>query len=373
MKFQKICVIGLGYIGLPTASTFATYGVDVIGVDVNPQVIETLRSGGLYIREPGLRTLVQAALGSRRLSVSDTPEQADAFIITVPTLVTKEKQVDLSLVVSAARSILPYLQPGNLVVLESNSPPLTTIDIVAPILEQSGMKAGLDFYLVYSTERIMPGEILRELIEGARVIGGVNGASAEAGRNLYAAFVRGEIIMTDSTTAEMVKLMENAYRDVNLAIAHEFSRLADRFGVDVWKAIAIANRHPRVDILQPSAGVGGHTVNVDSWFLVKAAPDLTPLLHTARQVNDAQPQVVVDLIRQALGNPESLGGRQIALLGLSYKPDVDDLRESPAVEVALRLAQAGANVTALNRSSWMPRCPGFRLYLGWRQRWRGPN
>jgi UDP-N-acetyl-D-mannosaminuronic acid dehydrogenase len=350
VEFNKICVLGLGYIGLPTASTFATNGVRVIGVDVNPQVIDALRDGNPHIYEPGLRTLVQAALGSGNLVISDQPQPADAFIIAVPTPFFDDKRADLRFVVSAAESLVPCLRAGNLVVLESTSPPRTTLDIVAPILERSGLKVGGDLHLAYSPERVLPGQILRELIENARVIGGVNRRSAEAGRDLYALFVRGEIIQTDAATAEMVKLMENTYRDVNIAIANEFARLAERFGVDVWEAISLANRHPRVNILRPGPGVGGHCISVDPWFLVEAAPDLTPLIHTARQVNDSQPHYVVDLVQRALGlaSPQELKGRRIAALGLAYKPDVDDFRESPAVEVVHRLTQAGAEVRAFD-------------------------
>ena len=350
MEFKKICVLGLGYIGLPTASTFATNGVKVIGVDVNPKVVKSLHHGKLHIFEPGLRTLVQAALGSGNLVISDQPEPADGFIIAVPTPFYDDKRADLRFVISAAESIVPHLRAGNLVVLESTSPLRTTLDIVAPILERSGLKVGPDIHLVYSPERVLPGQILRELIENARVIGGFDRLSAQAGHDLYSLFVRGEIIQTDATTAEMVKLMENTYRDVNIAIANEFARLAERFGVDVWEAISLANRHPRVNILRPGPGVGGHCISVDPWFLVEAAPDITPLIHTARKVNDAQPQFVVNLVQRLLGiSPqEELAGRRIAVLGLAYKPDVDDFRESPAVEVTHLLSQAGADVRAFD-------------------------
>ncbi|MGC1376391.1 MAG: nucleotide sugar dehydrogenase [Anaerolineales bacterium] len=353
MKFNKICILGLGYIGLPTASMFAANGIQVLGVDVNPKVVETLRAGGIHIHEPGLRAAVEAALGSGALTVAAAPVEADAFIIAVPTPFKdgefgeyngeRYKLADMRAVISAAEAILPRLRRGNLVVLESTSPPRTTVDLVAPILEKSGLKAGLDFHLVYSPERVLPGQILRELVENARVIGGVTPQSAQAASDLYAAFVKGEIIQTDATTAEMVKLMENTTRDVNIAIANEFSRLAERFGVDVWEAIRLANRHPRVKILSPGPGVGGHCISVDPWFFVESAPDLSRLIARARQVNDLQPEFVVETVKKALG---ALNGKKIAALGLAYKPDVDDLRESPAVEVVHLLAKAGAAVKA---------------------------
>jgi UDP-N-acetyl-D-mannosaminuronic acid dehydrogenase len=227
--------------------------------------------------------------------------------------------------------------------------------VVAPILERSGLRAGAGFHLVYSPERVLPGQILRELVENARVIGGLDRASAEAGRDLYTAFVRGEIVLTDATTAEMVKLMENTYRDINIAAANEFARLAVRFGVDVWEAIALANRHPRVDVLRPGPGVGGHCISVDPWFLVESAPDVTSLIRQARLVNDAQPQFAVQAVETALGG---LAGRKVAALGLAYKPDVDDLRESPAIEVARLLAEGGAQVTTFEPLAPAASVPG---------------
>lgn len=363
MNFQKICVIGLGYIGLPTASTFAAHGIKVLGVDISPHIIETINKGEIHIHEPGLLEEVQKAIQSGNFRASTKPEEADAFIIAVPTPFQENKfgeyngltykLADMRAVTSAAESIVPFLRKGNLVVLESTSPPRTTVDLVAPILARSGLEAGRDFHLAYSPERVLPGQILRELIENARVIGGVTPGSAQAGHDLYATFVKGQIIKTDATTAEMVKLMENTYRDVNIAIANEFSRLADKFGVDVWEAISIANLHPRVKILSPGPGVGGHCISVDPWFFVEAAPEITPLIYHSRQVNDAQPHFVVETIKRALG---SLKGKKITALGLAYKPDVDDLRESPANEVVQILQHEGAQVKA-----WEPFKPDANM------------
>lgn len=341
MEFKTLCVLGLGYIGLPTASTFATHGLGVLGVDTNPRVIEVLRRGEIHIPEPGLRSLVEDAFRSGNLRVGDLPEPADAFIIAVPTPILEDKRSDMHFVATATESIVPHLRSGNLVVLESTSPPRTTIDLVAPILERSGLRAGPDFHLAYTPERVLPGRILQELTENPRVIGGVDAPSAEAGRDLYATFVRGDIVLTDATTAEMVKLMENTSRDIDIAAANEFARLAEHFGVDVWEAIAIANRHPRINILRPGPGVGGHCVSVDPWFLVETAPDLSSLVRQARLVNDDQPRYAAGVVEQALGG---LAGRRIAALGLAYKPNVDDLRESPAIEVAHLLAASGAQV-----------------------------
>jgi UDP-N-acetyl-D-mannosaminuronic acid dehydrogenase len=341
VSYQTLCVLGLGYIGLPTASTFATHGLKVIGVDTNPTVVESLNNGNVHLFEPGLRTLVQAAIHSGNLVIKDQPQPADSFIIAVPTPFKEGKLADLDFVTAAAEAIVPHLEKGNLVILESTSPPRTTVDIVAPILEKSRLTAGKDFHLAYSPERVLPGQILRELIENARVIGGINEASAKAGEALYSIFVRGDIILTDATTAEMVKLMENTYRDINIAAANEFARLADRFHVDIWEAINLSNRHPRVRILNPGPGVGGHCISVDPWFFVEAAPDLTKLIHTARMVNDTQPKYVLDFLERKTGE---ISGKKVAALGLAYKPNVDDLRESPAIEIVKLLRDAGAEI-----------------------------
>ncbi len=359
MNFKTICVLGLGYIGLPTASTFATQGINVIGVDVNQRVIEALRAGQTHIQEPGLRTLVQAALASGRLEIADHPGPADAFIIAVPTPILPDKRADLQYVKQAARSIVPNLRPGNLVVLESTCPPRTTVDLLMPLLSESGLSPGEDFFLAYTPERVLPGKILRELVENPRVIGGVNQASSEAGRDLYRLFVRGEILLTDSTTAELVKLMENTYRDVNIAVANEFARLADHLHVDVWQAIDFASRHPRVEILRPGPGVGGHCISIDPWFLVESAPELTPLIQAARTVNDEQPTFAVDLIRRALGG--NLADKRVAALGLAYKADVDDLRESPAVDVVRQLVAEGAAVSTYDPAAPKASVRGARV------------
>jgi len=332
-------------------------------VDINPQVIETLNKGEIHIHEPGLRDVVTKAIQSGNISFATQPAEADAFVIAVPTPFKEAergeyhgetyKLADMGAVTAATEAIVPHLRQGNLVILESTSPPLTTLDLVKPILERSGLKAGIDFYLCYSPERVLPGQILQELIENARVVGGITPESAKAGHDLYATFVTGEILETDSTTAEMVKIMENTTRDVNIAIANEFSRLAEKFGVDVWEAISLANLHPRINILSPGPGVGGHCISVDPWFFVEAAPELTQLIYHARKVNDGQPHFVVKKVKQALGN---LKNKKITALGLAYKPDVDDLRESPAVEVVHLLQQTGAHVKA-----WEPFKPDAEM------------
>ena len=342
-RASRICVLGLGYIGLPTASMFASHDFKVLGVDVKQEVVDILNHGGVHIDEPGLKTLVGAALKSGNLEVSSQPASSDVFIIAVPTPITDEKIADLSYVESAAKSIVPHLHRGNLVILEATSPPRTTEDVVRPILEESGLDAGEDFLVAYSPERVLPGKILHELVHNSRVIGGINPDSAQAGKALYESFVESEIVCTDTTTAEMVKLMENTYRDINIAVANEFSRLAEKFQVDVWEAIEIANRHPRVEILQPGPGVGGHCISVDPWFFVEKAPDESRLIYQARIINDDQPAFVIELLKKEFG---SLEGKLFAALGVTYKPDVDDLRESPAIEVIKRLLAEDAAVKA---------------------------
>lgn len=358
---NSVCILGLGYIGLPTAAMFATHGKKIIGVDVNKKIISTIKNGDVHIEEPGLKEMVLKAIQFGDLSVHSTPKPADAFIIAVPTPFKKKdfgnyqgrkyKKADLNYVIEATKMIVPFLKKGNLVVLESTSPPKTTIDVVKPILETSGLKAGSDFFLVYSPERVLPGRILEELKENARVIGGINKKSAEKAKELYQCFVQGDIITTDTITAEMVKLMENTYRDVNIALANEFSRLSGEIGFDLWEAIKIANYHPRVNILNPGPGVGGHCISVDPWFLVESVPEQTGLIYQAREINDTQPDFVINLIKKATKN--NLRGKKIAALGLAYKPDVDDMRESPALKVIKKLMKYGAII-----NTFEPHAPG---------------
>jgi UDP-N-acetyl-D-mannosaminuronic acid dehydrogenase len=351
----------MGYIGLPTASVFASKGIHVTGMDSNRAITDGLRAGKPHIFEPGLGDLLLAALESGHLEITNEVVPADAFIIAVPTPFYDDKRADMRAVVAASESVVPHLQRGNLVILESTSPPLTTVDLVAPILEKSGLKAGTDFLLAYSPERVLPGRILQELVDNPRVIGGVNRTSAEAGRDLYRAFVQGEIILTDATTAEMVKLMENTSRDINIAIANEFSRMAEAFDVDIWEAIGIANLHPRVDILRPGVGVGGHCISVDPWFLVEAAPEIARLIKTARQVNDGQPAFVAEHVSTVA---EGLEDKTIAFLGLAFKPNVDDVRESPAVELVHHLQEAGARVLAYEPFKPVAGLPGITQVEG---------
>ena len=299
--------------------------------------------GGFILLKTGCQDFFESAFHSGNLVVQEKPEPADVFIIAVPTPILEDKKADMRYVKSAAKSILPYLDKGNLVVLESTSPPMTTLELVLPILEQTGLEVGKDLILAYSPERVLPGRILRELVENARVVGGFDQKSARACMDLYQTFVKGEIILTDSTTAELVKLMENTYRDVNIAIANEFSRLSNLFHVDVREAIQIANLHPRVNILKPGPGVGGHCISVEPWFLVEKAPELSKLIHAARLVNDSQPAFVVEKVREILGD---VSDKKIGVLGLSYKPDVDDIRESPAIKVVELLNSLGAEVKA---------------------------
>lgn len=334
---KKICVLGLGYIGLPTASIMATKGFSVVGVDVNPGIVETINRGNIHIVEPDLDVLVKSAVHSGNLTAASKPTEADVFIIAVPTPFQGDKKPDLSYVDKATESLVPSLKKGNLVILESTSPVGTTETVAAKIREKTGWNPGEDFYVSHCPERVLPGRILKELVDNDRIIGGINRTSAEITRDLYATFVMGKIYLTDCRTAEMAKLVENAYRDVNIAFANELSVICDCLGIRVWDVIELANKHPRVNILQPGPGVGGHCIAVDPWFIVDAAPEQARLMRMAREVNDAKPHWVIDKIRK---QAQKFKAPVIGCLGLAYKNDVDDLRESPAVDITRALVRA---------------------------------
>lgn len=341
---KKICILGLGYVGLPTASMFATHGYIVMGVDVNEKIVKRMVNGTIPIQEPGLETLVQAALKSKRLEVQTKPKKADVFIICVPTPIDEtDKKPHLSFVESATKSILPYLQKGNLVILESTVPPLASQNIVIPILEQSGLKVGKDLFVAYCPERVLPGKILTELVKNDRIIGGVDKRSAEMAKELYKSFVEGDIHLTDIATAEMVKLMENTFRDVNIALANEYMKVSETIGIDVWEAISLANKHPRVDIHYPGPGVGGHCIAVDPWFIVNADEEDTTLIKTARNTNDEMPNFVVKVIEKELKDIE----KPVAtIFGVAYKGNVGDTRLSPAQKIIPILLERGFEVRA---------------------------
>jgi UDP-N-acetyl-D-mannosaminuronic acid dehydrogenase len=337
------CVLGLGYIGLPTAALMASRGWKVFGVDTNANIVKTVASGRAHIAEPDLDGLVQKMVSEEKLVAKTEPEPANVFIITVPTPITSDNAADLSYVDAAARRIAPHLQIGNMVVLESTCPVGTTARISELL---AGLRTDLSFpthagsaadiKVAYCPERVLPGRILSELQQNDRSIGGLSSACTEQAIAFYKTFVRGACIATTAPTAELVKLTENAFRDVNIAFANELSLICDRVGVDVWGVIALANRHPRVQVLQPGPGVGGHCIAVDPWFIVQSAPDITPLIRTARQVNDAKAEYIYQRASAlSKANPE----RRVACLGLTFKANVDDLRESPALEIVERLAE----------------------------------
>lgn len=340
--FKKVCVVGLGYIGLPTAAMLASRGVQVVGLDVNPRIVETLNNGGVIIVEPYLDELVHSTVVSGKLRATMSPEPADVFIIAVPTPFKGEHEPDVSYVEKAVRAIAPVLAPGNLVILESTSPVGTTRSISEWIAEErsdlslphnAGEEA--DVQVAHCPERVLPGRIIQELVDNDRIIGGMTRKAADMAAALYEIFVQADCLKTDDKTAELCKLVENSYRDVNIAFANELSLVCEKLGVDVWSLIPLANRHPRVNILQPGPGVGGHCIAVDPWFIVHSAPDLARLIRTARLVNDSKPHHVVQKVRDAIGD---IGPGPVACFGLAFKADVDDLRESPAVDIVAELA-----------------------------------
>lgn len=336
-----ICVVGMGYIGLPTAAMFATSGFQVVGVDTNSAVVDGISNGDILTEEPGMAALVQAAVGSGNLNAQGNPPIADVFIIAVPTPLTRERQPDLSSVLSACKTISGRLKKGDLVIVESTVPPGTTQGTVAPILETSGLTCKRDFSLAHCPERVLPGTILREIVENDRIVGGIDSISTQRAAELYQSFVSGVIHQTDATTAEMAKLAENIYRDVNIALANELAKIAETVGVDVWQVIEMANKHPRVGLHQPGPGVGGHCIPVDPWFLAAVAPEATRLIPTAREVNLAQPQGVVNAVLDLLTEVQH---PKAVLLGVAYKANVADTRETPALPLIQGLEQAGVTV-----------------------------
>lgn len=357
MSFETISVIGLGYIGLPTAAMFAAYGKNVIGVDVNKNAVETINRGEIHIVEPDLDAIVHNAVTNGKLKAVLTPEPADAFLIAVPTpfLPSENKgdipQPDLKYIQSAAKAIAPVLKNGDLVILESTSPVGATEQMAEWLAEyrsdltfpqSHGEKS--DIRIAHCPERVLPGHVVRELVENDRVIGGLTAKCSEQAVELYKAFVKGDCVITNARTAEMAKLTENSCRDVQIAFANELSIICDKLDIDVWELISLANRHPRINILQPGPGVGGHCIAVDPWFIVSKTPEQAQLIHTARKVNDAKPQWVIDKVKIAIAdflqaNPNKTAKDvSIACYGLAFKPDIDDLRESPALNITQKLA-----------------------------------
>ena len=344
MSFTRVSVVGLGYIGLPTAAVLAASGgVDVVGVDVDPRVVETVNRGNIHIVEPLLHAIVEAAVGSGRLKAALKPEPCDAFLIAVPTPVAENKSADLRHVFAAADAISEVLKPGDLVVLESTSPMGTTEKLAARLAERRpdlsfpGISAAPNINVAYCPERVLPGRVIEELVSNDRAIGGITPVCTERAQALYGLFVKGELVPTSSKVAELCKLSENAFRDVNIAYANELANVCGLHGVSVSEVIAISNRHPRVNILNPGPGVGGHCIAVDPWFIVESAPEDTPLIRAARFVNDQRPHKVVAEVTAKI---RQHAHPTIACLGLSFKPDIDDIRESPAVEVTRLLAEA---------------------------------
>ena len=335
-KEKQICVLGLGYIGLPTACILASVGHTVRGVDTNPEVVRILRSRGLHIYEPGFRELLELVTESGRLIFSSEPSTADVFVLAVPTPLNDDKSANLQYVKAATLSIVPYVRAGNLVILESTVPPGTLKNTVVPLLEKSGLSVGKELFVAHSPERVLPGRILHELVENSRIVGGIDEESTERARELYATFVKGQILCTDSTTAETVKLIENTYRDINIALANELAKICEALGINVWEAIELANYHPRVNVHRPGPGVGGHCIPIDPWFIVEAVSERAQLIRLGRSINDSMPDIVVDVVK-------TLVPRQgkIAVLGLAFKGNVDDIRESPAITVIDKLQEQG--------------------------------
>lgn len=342
---MRVCIIGLGYIGLPTAAMFASSGVSVLGVDLNPNIVEALNCGKILIEEEGLEDLVRRSVENGSLRGSATPEEADVFVISVPTPITEEKKADMSFVASATESIIPFLKPGNTVILESTSPVGTVDDLLLPILEKTGLKIGEELYVGHSPERVIPGQILKELVNNSRIAGGIDAKSSERIAEIYKVFVKGDIFMTDARTAELCKTAENTYRDVNIAFANELAKICENIGVNVWEAIELCNKHPRVNIHQPGPGVGGHCIAVDPWFIVEKQPEESKIINLSRDTNDSMPTHVASEILNIL---KDIQDPVVTVLGVTYKPDVDDVRESPVLHLIEILKINGVRVRAFD-------------------------
>ena len=332
---QKVCVIGLGYIGLPTATLIANNGFKVYGMDPMERVVETVNRGEIHIVEPGLAAYVKKAVSSGNLHADVKPHEADVFILAVPTPFKGDKEPDLSFVESATREIAPYVKEGNLIILESTSPVGTTEKVRDWLYDERMDLIEKSVYFAHCPERVLPGKIVEELPHNDRIIGGIDEESTKKTIEFYSRFVTGALLPTDARTAEMAKLTENSFRDVNIAFANELSIICDKLGIDVWELIRLANRHPRVNILQPGPGVGGHCIAVDPWFIVDSAPRDARLIRVAREVNDSKPHVVMEKVYEAVRTTEN---PKVACLGLAFKPDIDDLRESPSLRIAEELA-----------------------------------
>lgn len=332
---SKICVLGQGYIGLPTALLFANNGHEVVGIDVNKRTVDILKKGKMPFEEKGFQELLDGAIAKKAYRAESLVEEADVFLVAVPTPFDSEmRMADLKYVVSACEMIAPHLRKENLVIIESTIPPNTCNKQVRQILEKSGLKMCEDFYLSHCPERAIPGNTLHEMVNNDRVIGGVNEKSTQLTADLYSSFVKGNLHLTTSTTAEMIKLMENTFRDVNIALANEFAQIADDYGIDIWRAIEIANKHPRVNILKPGPGVGGHCIAIDPWFLTENANN-SSLIMMSRQINDSMPQYVLRMVKEMLAGIEN---PTITVFGVAYKGDIADTRATPAKKL-IKLAE----------------------------------
>jgi UDP-N-acetyl-D-mannosaminuronic acid dehydrogenase len=344
---KKVCVVGLGYIGLPTAALLANKGYEVHGVDVVQSTVDIINQGKIHIVEPELDTFVKAAVNSTKLKADIKPTYVDIFIIAVPTPFHDGFIPNIDYVLSATKSIAPYVKQDNIIILESTSPVGTT-DKMEEVLKENGVDTSKVF-IAHCPERVLPGHIMRELVENDRIVGGTTKKSTQKTVEFYNTFVEGEVLSTDARTAEMAKLTENSFRDTNIAFANELSILCDKFGIDVWELISLTNRHPRVNVLQPGAGVGGHCIAVDPWFIVHAGGDDAKMIRTAREVNTYKTEWTIEKIKNSALKFEAENGRKakVACMGLAFKPDIDDLRESPALYITKRLIADGIDVLAV--------------------------